>query len=202
MKRSLEEDPVWDAVATCAGTSDTGVILAGNPLKSDDYFIRDAVCPLELLRWDEFDFVGRYSRDNPEDRRLFLEDYEDYKNHRHLLGRDDKGRVACSKTCFARAHPSTPVHYPPWRMREIDVCLVRVENWNNKGRYCDSRRWVTVYVYLLIRKPELWPLCDLFRKWARRLVWPKYEPVTPPEEDRIKYHHALCLERVDDVASP
>ena len=87
--------------------------------------------------------------------------------------------------CYILNHDRVVVNYSLWHRlgRDVLVCVPRMLSWNNEDRYRESRLWVWVYVYLLNRHPELGSLCDLFREWARLLVWPRYEVVKEDEKE-------------------
>jgi len=87
------------------------------------------------------------------------------------LGRD-KSQAAI---CVTYALWSEPCYY---------VCLKRARFWNEVGRFRDSAPWIEVYTYLLSRYPQLQPLRKLFRKWARFLMWPRYEEVKSQEDSQ------------------
>lgn len=107
-----------------------------------------------------------------------LEPVEVYCGREHWDGYNDD--------CYYFGHHMVPARYPLWNFvtRGLSVCNARLWDWNNEGRFCDSRRWTLVYVWFLSRKPHLKPLRGLFRQWARALVWPQYEEIKDDTETK------------------
>ncbi len=90
-----------------------------------------------------------------------------------------KSRLLCgpADACHcveSTAHLLVPCTYAPWGDVRIDVCGLRVQQWNKDGRFREMRQWIREYVVLLVAFPHLVPARGVFRNVALALKWPAY----------------------------
>jgi len=83
--------------------------------------------------------------------------------------------VFCNHEDCAAKHEMILVTYCLWSPVKRIVCEQRVEAWNKDGRFRDSRALVRGYMILFIGLKLGTPFREVFRLYAKSLVWPSYE---------------------------